>query len=194
LKPTFFATPEKFREWLERNHAGEKELLVGFYKTDSGKPSITWPQSVDQALCFGWIDGVRKRIDDVSYTIRFTPRKATSIWSKINIDKVAELKKKKLMHPAGLAAFDKRSDEKSAIYSYEQRKKAKLSKDQFDDDQAWEFYSSQAPWYQRATAHWVLSAKKEETRQKRLALLIKDSRRRRRIGLLTPPSGRRAGA
>jgi uncharacterized protein YdeI (YjbR/CyaY-like superfamily) len=137
---------------------------------------------------------VRRRVDDVSYTIRFTPRKTTSVWSKINIDKVAVLKKQGLMRPAGLAAFAKRSDKKSAIYSYEQRKNAELSEDQFDDDKAWAFYSAQPPWYQRAAAHWVTSAKKEETRQKRLAILITDSRRGRWIGPLQRPTGRRAGA
>ena len=120
-KPTFFAEPDQFRAWLAKHHATAPELLVGFYKRDSGKPSITWPESVDQALCFGWIDGVRKRVDDVSYTIRFTPRRAGSNWSSINIRRVGELDGLGHMQEAGLAAFAKRSDEKSRIYVYEQR-------------------------------------------------------------------------
>src|SRR5437762_563654 len=119
VKPTFFATPSEFRAWLEEHHNTAQELLVGFYKKSSGKPSITWPESVDQALCFGWIDGVRKGIDDVSYTIRFTPRKPVSTWSTINIARVAELTKLGLMAPAGLRAFERRRDDKSAIYAYE---------------------------------------------------------------------------
>src|SRR5262245_11930673 len=110
MKPTFFPTPAKFRDWLEQNHDKHAELIVGFYKKDSGKPSITWPESVDVALCFGWIDGVRRRIDDVSYCIRFTPRRPTSIWSGINIKRIGELQKLGLVHQAGLAAFEKRSE------------------------------------------------------------------------------------
>src|SRR6476619_7391019 len=119
MKPTFFSTQDEFRKWLEENHKKETELLVGFYKVNSGKPSMTWPESVDQALCFGWIDGVRKRIDDASYTIRFTPRKPRSIWSAVNIRRANELKEQGLMQPGGLRAFEQRSPERSAIYSYE---------------------------------------------------------------------------
>src|SRR5258707_1238324 len=119
MEPTFFPTPAAFRKWLETNHVSAAELLVGFYKRDSGKPSITWPESVDQALCFGWIDGVRRRIDDVSYSIRFTPRKRTSNWSAINIARVAELTKLGLMRPPGLRPFEQRREEKSPIYPYE---------------------------------------------------------------------------
>jgi uncharacterized protein YdeI (YjbR/CyaY-like superfamily) len=177
MKPLFFSKPFDFRKWLEKNHAKETELLVGFYKVSSGKPSITWPESVDEALCFGWIDGVRKSIDDESYTIRFTPRKPGSIWSAVNIKKVAELTKKGLMHPAGLAAFEKRKDYKSAVYSFEQKeislgeyeKKLKANK------KAWSFWSTQAPSYRKAATWWVISAKQEATRAKRLATLITDS-------------------
>ncbi len=119
MKPIFFSTPEEFRKWLEKNHQKEKELLVGFYKVGSKKPSITWPESVDQALCFGWIDGVRRSIDEESYSIRFTPRKPTSIWSAINIKKVEELTKAGLMKPEGLKAFELRKEEKSRVYSHE---------------------------------------------------------------------------
>src|SRR5262245_26002759 len=144
MRPTFFATPAKFREWLEKNHGSARELLVGFHKRDSGKPSITWQESVDQALCFGWIDGVRKRVDDVSYTIRFTPRKPRSIWSLVNIKRIAELKKMRLMRPAGLAAFARRGDDKSAIYAYEQRAAAALDEKSFGGDRkAWQFLQAQ---------------------------------------------------
>src|SRR6187549_476911 len=122
VQPTFFATQSDFRKWLEKNHSKATELFVGFYKVDSGKPSMTWSESVDQAICFGWIDGVRKSIDKDSYFIRFTPRKPTSIWSAINIKKVEELTKQGLMQPAGLASFEKRTEGKSRIYSFEQEK------------------------------------------------------------------------
>src|SRR6476646_7151948 len=119
MKPLFFAKPSDFRKWLEKNHLKETELLVGFYKVDSGKPSITWPQSVDEALCFGWIDGVRRRIDEESYSIRFTPRKPKSIWSAVNIKKIEELEKAGLLKPAGRAAFEKRDVKRANLYSYE---------------------------------------------------------------------------
>src|SRR2546422_365051 len=121
MKPTFFKTPSDFRTWLEKNHAAAKELLIGFYKKDSGRPSITWPESVDQALCFGWIDGIRRSLDDISYTIRFTPRRPTSIWSAVNIKSAQRLIEQGLMQPAGLRAFEARKEYKSGIYSYEQR-------------------------------------------------------------------------
>ncbi len=130
MEPTFFATPEDFRAWLDAHHDTETELLVGFHKKGSGRPSITWPESVDQALCFGWIDGVRRRIDDDSYSIRFTPRKQRSNWSAINVARVGELTELGRMHPAGLAAFERRSDDRTAIYAYEQRKAAKLDAEQ----------------------------------------------------------------
>src|SRR5258708_35999652 len=121
MTPHFFATPADFRKWLAKNHSSASELLVGFYKKDSGKPSITWPESVDQALCFGWIDGVRRRIDDVSYSIRFTPRKPRSVWSAVNIKRVEELSRQGLMRPAGVKAFEARQEERSGIYSFEQQ-------------------------------------------------------------------------
>lgn len=188
MKPAFFPTPAAFRTWLETNHASATELLVGFYKRDSGKPSITWPESVDQALCFGWIDGVRRRIDDVSYSIRFTPRKPTSNWSAINIARVAELTKLGLMRPAGQRAFEQRREDKSAIYAYEN---AVRSLDPSDEKmfranrKAWQFFNAQAPWYRRVCIYWVTSAKKEETRARRLATLINDSANGEKIGLVT---------
>jgi uncharacterized protein YdeI (YjbR/CyaY-like superfamily) len=191
IKPVFFATPECFRAWLRKYHATEKELWVGFHKKGSGKPSITWPQSVDGALCFGWIDGVRKSLDAHSYVIRFTPRKAQSVWSAVNIKRVAELTELRLMEPSGLQAFARRSDDKSAIYSYEQRKAAALGsayEKQFRAcKKAWEFFQVQATSYRRVAAYWVISAKKEETRLKRLATLIADSERGQRIGPLRRP-------
>ena len=189
-KPTFFPTPADFRAWFEAHHDRVKELLVGFHKKGSGKPSITWPESVQVALCFGWIDGVRKSIDETSYTIRFTPRKPTSTWSSINIKFVRELIKKGLMHPAGLKAFAARDEKKSAIYSYE-RKNARFTREQEKqfraNNAAWEFFRSQAPWYQRVTTYWVISAKREETKLKRLSELIGHSRNRRTLpGLISP--------
>lgn len=187
-EPTFFPTPAAFRRWLEANHQKATELLVGFYKVGSGHPSITWPQSVDEALCFGWIDGVRKRIDDISYTIRFTPRKRTSTWSAVNIRKVEELKSKGLMRPAGLAAYEARTAARSAIYSYE-KAPAVLSpseEKQFRRDRkAWTWFQSQAPSYQRVAIHWVVNAKKSETRARRLELLIVDSSEGRRLAAYT---------
>lgn len=194
MKPQFFTTPSKFRAWLEKNHAKSRELLVGFYKRDSGKPSITWPESVDAALCFGWIDGVRKSIDAESYTIRFTPRKPRSTWSAVNIKRAKELIGLGLMHPAGLKAFEARTDEKTAIYSYEQRHAGKLEpayERQFKANRrAWEYFQARPPSYRKAAIWWVVSAKKEETRQSRLARLIEDSQNGRAI----PPLTRRPGA
>jgi uncharacterized protein YdeI (YjbR/CyaY-like superfamily) len=184
-KPTFFATPANFRAWLEKHHAELEELWVGFYKRDSGKPSITWPESVDCALCFGWIDGVRKSLGEESYMIRFTPRKSTSTWSAINVRRVEALTKDGLMHPSGHAAFTKRSDKKSAIYAYEQRNAAELdakSEKQFRAiKRAWEFFQSQPPWYRRTATYWVINAKREETKQKRLARLIDDCAHGRKL-------------
>jgi len=173
--PTFFPTPADFRRWLKAHHATETELLVGFYKTSSGKPSITWPESVDQALCFGWIDGIRKRIDDESYTIRFTPRKPTSTWSAVNIKRVEELTQLGLMQPAGLKAFEARKENKSGIYSYEQRSAdlpAEYEKVLKKNKAAWTFFQAQAASYRKAAVWWVVSAKQDATRLKRLDQLI----------------------
>jgi uncharacterized protein YdeI (YjbR/CyaY-like superfamily) len=191
VKPTFFATPLEFRAWLKRHHAKGRELLVGFYKRASGKPSITWPESVDQALCFGWIDGIRKSIDETSYTIRFTPRKARSTWSTINVNRVKKLTASGLMQPAGLRAFEQRKESKSGIYSYERRHAAKLPSDDERrlraNKKAWAFFRAQPPWYQRTAMHWIISAKKAETRQRRLTVLIEHSARARAIPPLARP-------
>lgn len=175
----FFTTADEFRLWLERNHAAESELFVGFYKKASGKPSLTWPESVDAALCYGWIDGVRNAIDEVSYRIRFTPRKPTSTWSAVNVKRVAELKKLGLVRPAGIRAFAARKGDKTGIYAYEQRHNAKLppayEKKFRANKKAWEFFQSLPPWYQRTASYRVISAKQEATREKRLVQLIHDS-------------------
>ena len=189
-KPQFFPTPADFRARLEAHHDKFQELFVGFHKKDSGKPSITWPESVEVALCFGWIDGVRKSLNETSYTIRFTPRKPTSTWSSINVNLVRKLTKKGLMHPAGLKAFAARSTQKSGIYSYEQRKSARFNAQQEKrfraNKTAWKFFRSQAPWYQRLTTYWVISAKREETKLKRLSVLIDCSQHRRTLPQLIP--------
>ena len=191
VSPNFFATPAEFRAWLAARHAGGAARWVGFYKKDSGKPSITWPESVDEALCFGWIDGLRKSIDDASYKIRFTPRKPRSTWSAVNINRVAELTQTGRMHPAGLKAFAERTEDKSVIYSYEQRKLAELdpaAEQQFRANQAaWEFFQTQPAGYRNTAIWWVVSAKQEATRQSRLARLIEDSQHGRMLPQLARP-------
>ncbi|MBI5567208.1 MAG: YdeI/OmpD-associated family protein [Chloroflexi bacterium] len=182
--PTFFPTPADFRRWLKTHHATEKELLVGFYKIGSGQPSITWPESVDQALCFGWIDGVRKRVDDESYTIRFTPRKSTSTWSAVNIKRVEELTQQGLMQPAGLKAFEARKENRSGIYSYEQRSAAlppEYEKVLKKNKAAWTFFQAQPASYRKAAMWWIVSGKQEATRLKRLEQLIDLSAREQQI-------------
>jgi uncharacterized protein YdeI (YjbR/CyaY-like superfamily) len=188
MESTFFPTPSAFRAWLEEHHDKAQELWVGFYKVGSGKSSITWPEAVDEALCFGWIDGLRRGIDAASYTIRFTPRKPSSTWSAVNIKRVEELTRLGLMRPSGLKAFEGRSEAKSGIYAYEQRNTAELG-DAFEqrfrlNTKAWDFFQSQAGSYRRTAIWWVISAKKEETRLKRLATLIDDSEHGRTLSHL----------
>jgi uncharacterized protein YdeI (YjbR/CyaY-like superfamily) len=189
MKPTFFATASELRGWLEDNHATASELWVGFYRRGSGKASITWPELVDEELCFGWIDGVRKGIDEVSFANRITPRKPRSTWSAINIARAKDLISLGRMRPAGLKAFERRTDERSAIYSYEQRTKARLDPEAErsfrTNKKAWAFFRAQPPSYRRAATWWVITAKREETRQKRLATLIRDSQHGRTVGPLT---------
>lgn len=187
----FFATPAALRKWLEKNHDKTHELWVGFYKKSSGKSSITWPEAVDQLLCFGWIDGVRKSVDDESYAIRVTPRKPRSVWSAVNLKRVEELTKMGLMHPAGLAVFQARDLKKSGLYSFENRPQKlapKYEKQMRVNKKAWEFFQAQPPWYRRTASWWVLSAKKEETRLKRLATLIADSAQGKTIAPLKRPA------
>lgn len=184
MKATFFATQADFRKWLAKNHTKEKELIVGYYKVGSGIPSMSWSQSVDQALCFGWIDGVRKSIDTDSYCIRFTPRRSTSIWSDINIKKIEELSKAGLLLPEGQKAFDLRKESRSRVYSHEtvpvdladsylrEFKKHKL---------AWSFFNKQKPSYKKVIVHWIMSAKQEKTRQARLEKTIQISEQQKQV-------------
>jgi uncharacterized protein YdeI (YjbR/CyaY-like superfamily) len=196
MKPVFFATSEEFRAWLDEHHADATELWVGYHKKGTGRPSMTWPESVDEALCFGWIDGVRKSIDEESYAIRFTPRRARSTWSAVNIRRVQELTDLGRIRPAGLKAFAERSEERSGVYAYEQREHAELG-EEFEglfraNQPAWAFFQAQPAGYRKTAIWWVVSAKKEETRRKRLATLIEDSAQGRTIRpLARTASGRR---
>jgi uncharacterized protein YdeI (YjbR/CyaY-like superfamily) len=182
--PEFFATPAEFAAWLEQHHETSQELLVGFYKRKSGRPSMTWSQSVEVALCFGWIDGVRRGLDEDSYTIRFTPRKAGSHWSKVNVAKAQELMERGEMRAAGLRAFEQRREDRTGRASYERDEEATFGPEQEQrfaaDKAAWEFFSAQPPWYRRTAIHWVTSAKRPETRERRLASLIEESAAGRR--------------
>jgi uncharacterized protein YdeI (YjbR/CyaY-like superfamily) len=177
-KPIFFTSPEEFYDWLEEHHETESEVYVGFYKTHTGKRAMTWSESVDQALCFGWIDTRANSIDEDRYMQRFTPRKAGSNWSKVNVEKVAKLMEAGLMRPAGVAAFEKRSDERTGVYSFE-RENAALPPEYEErlraNPAAAAYFDAKPPWYRRTATHWVLSAKREETRLRRLAQLIEDS-------------------
>lgn len=175
MKPEFFKDQLEFRKWLELNHQKEKEIIVGYYKVGTGKPSMTWSQSVDQALCFGWIDGIRRSIDFESYSIRFTPRNPKSVWSDINIKKVEVLTEKGLMQQAGLEVFNKRKDDKSRIYSYENQPLKLPDEYEFRlkaNDTAWEYFSTQTLSYQKSMYYWIMSAKLESTRVTRLEKLI----------------------
>jgi uncharacterized protein YdeI (YjbR/CyaY-like superfamily) len=188
MKPKYFKTRADWRKWLEQNHEKETEVVVGFYKKETGKPSITWQESVEEALCFGWIDGIRQKVDEESYSNRFTPRKPGSNWSAVNIGHVERLKAANKMMPAGLKAFEARKENRSGVYSYEQRpatleggfeKKLKANK------KAWAFWEAQPPYYKKAATWWVMSAKKEETKLSRLQKLIEDSAAGRTIPPLT---------
>ncbi|MDQ6865424.1 MAG: YdeI/OmpD-associated family protein [Thermoproteota archaeon] len=187
-KPKFFKTSVALRGWLEKYHHSATELWVGFYKVTSGRKSISWPDAVDQALCFGWIDGLRKSLDEISYTIRFTQRKQKSTWSAVNIRRAKELSRAGLLSASGRRAFEKRTDEKAALYSYEQRKDPRLNKELAlllrANKKAWKFFKAQAASYQKTAIWWVISAKKEETKMKRLAALIGDSAAGRAIAPL----------
>jgi uncharacterized protein YdeI (YjbR/CyaY-like superfamily) len=181
------------RAWLEEHHASEDELIVGFHKVGTGRPSLTWSEAVDQALCFGWIDGVRRSVDEGRYTQRFTPRRRGSNWSKVNVDKVEALRKQGLMTAAGLAAYEARRPETTSSYSYERAQAAftpAMLRTFRADEAAWEFFSAQPPGYRRTATHWVMSAKREETRERRLAQLVTDSAAGRRLAQLTSPSKR----
>ena len=184
MKPRFFATSDAFRAWLEKNHATADELLVGFWKKSSGKPSMTYAQALDEALCVGWIDGVRRGGEDF-HTIRYTPRKAKSKWSAINVDHVKRLMATKRMKPAGAKAYEARGDKAGLNYSYETcRPLDPALKATFEGNKrAWAFFTAQPPGYQRSATWWVMSAKREETRLKWLSTLIADSAAGRRLGV-----------
>ncbi|HEY3926762.1 MAG TPA: YdeI/OmpD-associated family protein [Candidatus Koribacter sp.] len=189
--PMFFPTPADFRRWLENHHTTERELVVGFYRKECGKPSITWPESVDEALCFGWIDGIRRKLDGSSYTIRFTPRKPSSIWSKINLAKIELLLADKRVAPAGLKVYESRNPEKTNLYSFE-REAAQFTTAQErafrKEAKAWKFWNSQPPGYRKIATHWVTSAKQESTREKRLQTLIECSSKSLKIPPLRRPN------
>jgi uncharacterized protein YdeI (YjbR/CyaY-like superfamily) len=183
--PRFFATAAAFRAWLDAHHDRETELLVGFHKKGSGKPSMTWPESVDEALCYGWIDGVRRSLGDESYTIRFTPRRPGSIWSNVNTAKVAALLEAGRMMPAGLAAWERRDPKKSGIYLFERNNPvafdAEAERRFKRSRRAWTFFQAQPPGYRRLATHYVTSAKRPETRERRLTALIECSARGERL-------------
>ena len=186
MNPIFFDSPASFRRWLEENHATSQELYVGYHKKHTGKPSLTWPESVDEALCYGWIDGIRRSWDGEGYIIRFTPRRKTSIWSAINLKKMKQLIKEGRMTAAGLAVYQARKPEKTNKYSFEQRETAKLPpslEKQFRaNKKAWAFFEAQPPGYRRVISFYVVSAKQEATRQRRLERLIRDSAAGKRVG------------
>jgi uncharacterized protein YdeI (YjbR/CyaY-like superfamily) len=191
VSATFFATAAEFRSWLEQHHLTEPELLVGFWKRSTGRPSMTWKESVDEALCFGWIDGVRRGIDADSYSIRFTPRRRGSIWSAVNVARFRELEAAGLAVEAGRAAFAARREDRTAIYSHERTHPPELTAEdqaRFEaNEAAWTWFAAQAPSYRRQALHWVTSAKQEATRQRRLEMLIADSRAGLRVKPLRRP-------
>ena len=189
----FFATSDELRDWFDTNHETADELWLGYYRKSTGRPSVDWPQAVDEALCVGWIDGVRYRLDDKAHAQRFTPRRKGSTWSAINVGKVAALTAEGRMRPAGIAAFQARTPERTAIYSYERETAA------FSDEDAERFRANEAAWtdwerrpasYRKAATHWVTSAKQQATRERRLANLIEDSAAGRKPKALTPPGER----
>lgn len=183
--PRFFQTAAAFRAWLEANASTANELLVGYHKVATGRASMTWPESVDEALCFGWIDGVRKRIDDDTYSIRFSPRKPTSIWSAVNIGKFEQLRAQGRMTPAGEKAFANRTEAKSVVYAYEQASTAELSPDETRTFQrnkvAWRFFEGTPPSYKKVILHWVTTARRAETRAARLSRLVEACAEGRRL-------------
>ncbi len=191
MKPKFFSTPVEFRKWLEQNHDQATELLIGFHKKSSVKKSMTYHEALDEALCFGWIDGVRRRLNETSYEQRFSPRKSNSIWSLINVNHVERLKKEGRMHAAGLAAFERKDPKRTGIYAFENRPKqlAPEYEKRFRQSKlAWKFFESEPPYIKKVCIHWVMSAKKEETQLRRLGQLIENSAKGVRMGTLEPKS------
>ena len=184
----FFKTPEQLRRWISNNYNIEDELWIGFYKKATGKQSITWPEAVDEALCFGWIDGIRKRIDDISYKIRFTPRRQNSNWSTVNIERVKVLSKEGRMHTAGIEKYQNRNTKKDSRYSFEQKNvklDPKYEKILKQNEKAWDYFKKQAPYYKRTVTWWIMSAKRDSTRLRRLNKLIESSEQGKRPGEFT---------
>ncbi len=182
---TYFETPAAFGSWLAANHNRSDELWVGFWKKATGRPSVTWPESVDEALCYGWIDGIRKRVDDEAYTIRFTPRRARSTWSHRNMERFAALDAEDRIAPPGREAYEARTEENSGIYSFEQEQPVELSPE-FKAllravDEAHAYWRAEPPGYRRTATFWVMSAKRQETRRRRMDQLIGDSAAGRRV-------------
>ena len=195
MKIVHFSSQEEFRKWLVKNHAAAGELFVGFHKKSSGKKGATYSEALDEALCFGWIDGVRRSIDADSYMIRFTPRKPKSIWSLVNVRHVQRLQKAGKMAEPGLKAFALREKHRTGIYSFEQKRpglSAKFKKLFRANGPAWEFFCRQAPWYQRTAGHWVVRAKQEKTRLRRFAKLVEVSVNGQRLDQLTPKAERKS--
>lgn len=190
-EPTFFESPTAWRAWLDEHHLGAAEVWVGYYKKGTGRPSLTWPESVEQALCFGWIDGIRRSLGPESYMIRFTPRRPTSIWSAVNLATYADLERRGLVTDAGRAAHERRREDRTAVYSFENSDAATFTPEQEAlfraDDAAWAFFAARPASYRTAAVWWVVSAKREDTRQRRLAQLIADSA----AGQTVPPLTRR---
>ena len=184
MRPTFFRSRAEFRKWLEMHHASEPELWVSFYRKGSGQPGITYSEGVDEALCFGWIDGVKKRVDESSYTHRFTPRKPGSVWSVVNTKRAKALVALGLMAPPGLQAFERRDRKKTKQYSYEREHPVfdpAIERAFKAHARAWTFFRSQPPGYQRILTFWIMSAKKDEARLRRLAALVKTSAEEKRM-------------
>ncbi len=186
----FFTTPGELRAWFEQHHEDTPELLVGYWKKHTGRTGVSHTEAIEQALCFGWIDSVGRRIDEDRYQVRFTPRRKGSVWSAVNVAAVTRLTEQGLMHPAGLRAFEQRRPDRVAAYSYEQPADARLDEAQLAllkrDERAWAWFSAQSPSYRRAAMHWVVSAKRAETRDRRLRQLITDSAQGRRVPPLAP--------
>jgi uncharacterized protein YdeI (YjbR/CyaY-like superfamily) len=197
VKPRFFRSSAAFRAWLEMNHEKSQGQLVGLYKVGSSRGGLTYPQALDEALCFGWIDGTRRGYDESSYTIWFTPRRKGSIWSKVNMGHAERLAKAGMMRTAGLAAYERRTDKRSGVYMYENRppKLDAATENYFRaNKKAWDFWEKQPPGYRRLWSWWVMSAKRDETRAKRLATVIEYSEDEERMPQMTSPYKQRAKA
>jgi uncharacterized protein YdeI (YjbR/CyaY-like superfamily) len=194
ITPRVFRTPVELYAWFDKNHAARSELWIGFYRKDSGRDCVSYSAALDIALCHGWIDGVRKKVDDITYTNRFTPRRPRSIWSRVNIRRVEALIASGDMRPAGLAAFHARDEAWSALYSFERRRPAEFDRPMLRrfrvEKRAWAFFEAQAPWYQRTVTHWIMSAKKPETRERRFAQLVERCAHQAFVGLVNQ-GGRR---